>query len=448
MSEAGFTDAMTHAATDPQPASGVTARPVTVITGASGGIGADLARVFAKHGHDLALIARSRAKLEALADEIAASGRPRPSVLACDLTEPGAVAKLAASLEAEGARPHILVNNAGFGLAGQIASLEASEQLALIDLNIRALLEMTLRFLPQIREGRGKILNVASIAGYFPGGPGMAAYYASKSFVLSFTPRAFAGIARGWRHGLRALSWLHQDGFSGPGGDWPRHGPHAFPRYNLPGGRGSRLRRADHGTRRDRARILEQSQCFVLAIFAKVRSFGAYFAVAAKSGSAPIRSGLIYLNCEAMPAGPNLRRRILIILHQKHSSPGRLGCLLRAQGCELDCRRPPFGDPLPKTLKDYAGVIVFGGPMSVNDEDGWLRREIDWIGVPLKEDTPFLGICLGAQMLARHLGHRVRRHPQGRVEVGYYPDPSDGTRASHLRMPVPQPRLSMAPGRF
>ena len=169
MSEAGFTDAVTHATTDPQPESGVTARPVTVITGACGGIGADLAQVFAKHGHDLALIARSRAKFEALADEIAASGRRRPSVLACDLTEPGAVAKRAASLEAEGARPHILVNNAGFGLAGQIASLEVSEQLALIDLNIRALLEITLRFLPQIREGHGKILNVASIAGYFPG---------------------------------------------------------------------------------------------------------------------------------------------------------------------------------------------------------------------------------------------------------------------------------------
>ncbi len=122
-----------------------------------------------------------------------------------------------------------------------------------------------------------------------------------------------------------------------------------------------------------------------------------------------------------MPADLNFRRRILIILHQKDSSPGRLGQLLRAQGCELDCRRPCFGEPLPKTLRNYAGVIVFGGSMSVNDEDAWLRREIDWIGVPLKEDTPFLGICLGAQMLARHLGHRVRPHPQGRVEVGYYP---------------------------
>ena len=95
--------------------------------------------------------------------------------------------------------------------------------------------------------------------------------------------------------------------------------------------------------------------------------------------------------------------------------------MLRAQGCELDCRRPRFGDPLPKTLRGHAGVIVFGGPMSVNDEDAWLRSEIDWIRVPLKEGKPFLGICLGAQMLARHLGRRVCPHPQGRVEVGYYP---------------------------
>ncbi|HTV32106.1 MAG TPA: glutamine amidotransferase [Methylocella sp.] len=123
-----------------------------------------------------------------------------------------------------------------------------------------------------------------------------------------------------------------------------------------------------------------------------------------------------------MPAaGARLRRRILIILHQKHSTPGRFGQILRAHGCELDCRLPRYGDPLPPTLRDHAGVIVFGGPMSVNDEEAWLRREIDWIGVPLKENAPLLGICLGAQMLARHLGHPVRRHPHGRVEVGYYP---------------------------
>jgi uncharacterized protein len=161
---------------------GAEARRVTIITGASGGIGADLARVFARHGHDLVLIARSRAALEALAGEIAVSGRPPPLVL-----EPDATSQIAAALKAAGVSPDILVNNAGFGLLGPAAGLAAAEQLALIDLNIRAAVEMTLRFLPAIRATRGKILNVASVASYFPGGPGMAAYYASKSFLLSFS---------------------------------------------------------------------------------------------------------------------------------------------------------------------------------------------------------------------------------------------------------------------
>jgi uncharacterized protein len=163
------------------------ARRVTVITGASGGIGADLARVFARHGHDLVLIARSRAALEALAGEIAVPGRPPPLVLALDLLDPDATRQIAAALETAGVSPDILVNNAGFGLLGPAASLDAEEQLALIDLNIRAAVELTLRFLPAIRATRGKILNVASVASYFPGGPGMAAYYASKSFLLSFS---------------------------------------------------------------------------------------------------------------------------------------------------------------------------------------------------------------------------------------------------------------------
>jgi uncharacterized protein len=162
-------------------------RRVTLITGASGGIGAELARVFARHGHDLALVARGRAKLEALADRIAASGRPRPLVLVFDLSEQGAATQIAAALEAAGATLEILVNNAGFGLAGEAARLDPAEQLAIVDLNIRAVVEITLCFLPAIRAARGKILNVASVAAYFPGGPGMAAYYASKSFILSFS---------------------------------------------------------------------------------------------------------------------------------------------------------------------------------------------------------------------------------------------------------------------
>jgi uncharacterized protein len=162
-------------------------RRVTLITGASGGIGADLARVFAHHGHDLALVARSRAKLEALADEIAAAGRPRPLVLAIDLTGKDAVGQVAAALVAAGASPDILVNNAGFGLAGEALKLDQAEQLGIVDLNIRVATEMTLRFLPAICAAQGKILNVASVASYFPGGPGMAAYYASKAFLLSFS---------------------------------------------------------------------------------------------------------------------------------------------------------------------------------------------------------------------------------------------------------------------
>jgi len=122
-----------------------------------------------------------------------------------------------------------------------------------------------------------------------------------------------------------------------------------------------------------------------------------------------------------LPEGPAPARKVLIVLHHKDSTSGRLGRLLRRQGYGLDCRRPPYDDPLPKTLKDYAGVIIFGGSMSANDQHAWIRREIGWIDVPLKEKVPFIGICLGAQMLARHLGHRVQPHAEGRVEIGYYP---------------------------
>ena len=112
---------------------------------------------------------------------------------------------------------------------------------------------------------------------------------------------------------------------------------------------------------------------------------------------------------------------VLIVLHQESSTPGRVGNALRALGHPLDIRRPRFGDALPETLDEHAGAVIFGGPMSANDGDDYVRREIDWIEVPLREQRPFLGICLGAQMLARQLGARVAPHPQGRAEIGYYP---------------------------
>src|ERR1700693_706148 len=114
-------------------------------------------------------------------------------------------------------------------------------------------------------------------------------------------------------------------------------------------------------------------------------------------------------------------RPVLLVLHQEHSIPGRIGHYLTKMGVPLDIRRPRFGDPLPDTLAQHAGAVIFGGPQSANDADDFVRREIDWIAVPLAEKKPFLGICLGAQMLAKHLGARVAVHPEGKAEVGYYP---------------------------
>jgi GMP synthase (glutamine-hydrolysing) len=111
----------------------------------------------------------------------------------------------------------------------------------------------------------------------------------------------------------------------------------------------------------------------------------------------------------------------LIVLHQENSTPGRIGHALKGRGVPLDVRRPRYGDPLPPTLAEHSAAIIFGGPMSANDDDDFVRREIDWIAVPLKEKKPFLGICLGAQMMARQLGGKVSPHPQGHAEIGYYP---------------------------
>jgi GMP synthase (glutamine-hydrolysing) len=111
--------------------------------------------------------------------------------------------------------------------------------------------------------------------------------------------------------------------------------------------------------------------------------------------------------------------KILVLLHQEHSTPGRVGRLLREAGAELDIRRHSLADPLPETLVEHDGVVVFGGPMSANDDCEWICRQIGWLEKPLKEEKPFLGLCLGAQMLARALGARVFTYPDQRAEIGY-----------------------------
>ncbi|MGE0700206.1 MAG: glutamine amidotransferase [Hyphomicrobiaceae bacterium] len=129
--------------------------------------------------------------------------------------------------------------------------------------------------------------------------------------------------------------------------------------------------------------------------------------------------GRLVSACEGLRREPRLP--VLLVLHQQHSNPGHVGHWLRRNGYALDIRRHFQGDPLPGTLAHHAGAIVFGGPQSANDATDYIRREIAWIDVALSERKPFLGICLGAQMLAHHLGARVDHCPRGTVEVGYHP---------------------------
>ena len=159
---------------------------MTLITGASSGIGAELARIFASKGHRLALVARRADRLETLAGEIVASGGARPIIIPCDLEAPDGGDKVAAALAAEGVEVEYVVNNAGFGKFGRAIKIDRAQQLGIIAVNIRTLTDLSLRFSDQLIRHRGGILNVGSIAGFLPG-PGMAVYYASKAYVLSFT---------------------------------------------------------------------------------------------------------------------------------------------------------------------------------------------------------------------------------------------------------------------
>lgn len=159
---------------------------VTLITGASSGIGAELARIFAQNGARTVLVARRADRLEQLAGAIAASGQPKPATIALDLTERDACDRLAAILQDMDVEVETVVNNAGYGLFGEAVDLGRAEQLAMVNLNVSVLTDLTLRFAGSIVRNRGGILNVASIASFLPG-PRMAVYYATKAYVLSFT---------------------------------------------------------------------------------------------------------------------------------------------------------------------------------------------------------------------------------------------------------------------
>ncbi len=159
-------------------------RPLALVTGASGGIGAALARELARHGHDLVLAARGVAAMEALAGELREGGAGA-TVIAADLAKPGAAASLADEIAQRGFAIDALVNNAGLGAAGRFDRCDPVRIGEILQVNIVALTELTRLLLPgMIARGHGRVMLVASVAGFQPG-PRMAAYFASKAYVLS-----------------------------------------------------------------------------------------------------------------------------------------------------------------------------------------------------------------------------------------------------------------------
>ena len=159
----------------------------TLITGASSGIGLEMAKIFASQKSDLILVARSKGALEQLATELKAAYGVNAEVLVFDLNQTDSPRKIFATVEAKGWQVHTLVNNAGFGDHAAFAEEDWSRIQSMVQVNITALLELTHLFLPKMKQvNAGNILNVASTAAFQPG-PFMAVYYASKAFVLSFS---------------------------------------------------------------------------------------------------------------------------------------------------------------------------------------------------------------------------------------------------------------------
>lgn len=171
------------------------ANPTALITGASGGIGEELTRVFAAHGHDVVLVARSAAKLEALAAELSAKHKVRAYAITADLTDPKAPGQLLERVAALGLTVDVLVNNAGFADFGEFHKTDLAKQLEMMQVNMVALTELSHRVLPgMVARGKGKIMNVGSTGSFMPG-PLMSVYYATKAFVLS--------VSEAWQEELK-----------------------------------------------------------------------------------------------------------------------------------------------------------------------------------------------------------------------------------------------------
>lgn len=166
---------------------GASGRGWALVTGASTGIGADIARILGSRGYPVLVTARSGPLLEELAAEIRSAAEVEVRVLPCDLSAPGGADALADRLEAEGLQVEVLVNNAGFGQWGPWVELDGEEEAAMVRLNVAALTRLTRRIAPgMVARGSGRVLNVASTAGFLSG-PLMTVYYATKAYVISFS---------------------------------------------------------------------------------------------------------------------------------------------------------------------------------------------------------------------------------------------------------------------
>ena len=162
-------------------------RPLALVTGASMGIGVDIAHVLAKRGHDLVLVARSADKLQQVAAQLQAEHQISAHVLVADLASAAGADQVADEVTKRGWQVDVLVNNAGYGLFGALTETDAADELNMIQLNVVALYRLTKRLLPaMVARKRGYIMNVASTAAFFSG-PFMAVYYATKNFVLAFS---------------------------------------------------------------------------------------------------------------------------------------------------------------------------------------------------------------------------------------------------------------------
>jgi len=162
-------------------------REVALVTGASLGIGKELAKIFAANGHDVVLVARSEDKLQSLARELEGAHGITAHVIPADLTDPSAPADIFAQLQSRGIELDYLVNNAGFGASGAFAELSLQRQMDMMHVNMDALVALThLALQGMLVRGKGRILNIASTAAFQPG-PDMAIYYATKAFVLMFS---------------------------------------------------------------------------------------------------------------------------------------------------------------------------------------------------------------------------------------------------------------------